>query len=180
VRTAVRCKPGFSSIALPRSCENGSTVDADGAKVDCPASPYVVLGDYCKFVDQQSLKLQENPETVPTGEMPRHVLLFSERYLVGRCVPGTRVTVTGIYTIFQNKTSYVYTSSPAPPNPPRSLPCSSLLLRTCTQKRRDTGAGAVAIRHPYLRVVGFSINAQGMGRSLSSFKCEPLLSRLVT
>lgn len=29
------------------------------------------------------------------------------RYLVGQVVPGTRVTVTGIYTIFQNKTSYV-------------------------------------------------------------------------
>jgi DNA replicative helicase MCM subunit Mcm2 (Cdc46/Mcm family) len=92
-------------------------VDADGAKVDCPASPYVVLGDYCKFVDQQSLKLQENPETVPTGEMPRHVLLFSERYLVGQCAPGTRVTVTGIYTIFQNKTSYVYSPSKLPLGP---------------------------------------------------------------
>jgi DNA replicative helicase MCM subunit Mcm2 (Cdc46/Mcm family) len=29
------------------------------------------------------------------------------RYLVGRVVPGTRVTVTGIYTIFQNKAAYV-------------------------------------------------------------------------
>jgi hypothetical protein len=29
----------------------------------------------------------------------------------------------------------------------------------------------VAIRHPYLRVVGFSIDSQGIGRSLSSFKC---------
>ena len=78
--SAVKCKPGFSSVMLPRSCENGSTLDGDGVKVDCPPSPYVVLGDYCKFVDQQSLKLQENPETVPTGEMPRHVLLFSEKY----------------------------------------------------------------------------------------------------
>lgn len=77
--SALKCKPGFSSIPLPRVCDNGSSVDGDGAKVDCPTSPYVVLGDYCKFVDQQSLKLQENPETVPTGEMPRHVLLFSER-----------------------------------------------------------------------------------------------------
>jgi DNA replication licensing factor MCM5 len=78
--SAVKCKPGFSSVMLPRSCENGSALDGDGVKVDCPPSPYVVLGDYCKFVDQQSLKLQENPETVPTGEMPRHVLLFSEKY----------------------------------------------------------------------------------------------------
>jgi DNA replication licensing factor MCM5 len=81
VCAAVKCKPGFSSVMLPRSCENGSALDGDGVKVDCPPSPYVVLGDYCKFVDQQSLKLQENPETVPTGEMPRHVLLFSEKYL---------------------------------------------------------------------------------------------------
>ena len=38
--------------------------------------------------DQQTLKLQENPESVPTGEMPRHVMLSCERYLVDRAVPG--------------------------------------------------------------------------------------------
>ena len=45
--------------------------------------------------------LQERPEDVPTGELPRAVTLVADRHLVGRVAPGTRVTVTGIYSICQ-------------------------------------------------------------------------------
>jgi DNA replicative helicase MCM subunit Mcm2 (Cdc46/Mcm family) len=31
-------------------------------------------------VDHQTLKLQEEPETIPTGEMPRQLMLSLERY----------------------------------------------------------------------------------------------------
>lgn len=44
---------------------------------------------------------QERPEDVPTGELPRAVTLVADRHLVGRVAPGTRVTVTGIYSICQ-------------------------------------------------------------------------------
>jgi DNA replication licensing factor MCM5 len=47
-------------------------------------------------VDQQTLKLQEAPEAVPTGEMPRHLLLVVERQLADRVSPGTRVSVLGV------------------------------------------------------------------------------------
>lgn len=57
----------------------------------------MVLGDECNFVDQQSYKLQESPEEVPTGEMPRHLRLSGERYLVSQTPPGSRVIATGIY-----------------------------------------------------------------------------------
>ena len=45
--------------------------------------------------------LQERPEDVPTGELPRSVQLVADRHLVGRVAPGTRVTVYGIYSIYQ-------------------------------------------------------------------------------
>lgn len=38
-------------------------------------------------------------ENVPTGELPRHVMLSADRALVGAVVPGTRVTVTGVYSV---------------------------------------------------------------------------------
>ena len=38
---------------------------------------------------------------MPTGELPRAVTLVADRHLVGRVAPGTRVTVTGIYSICQ-------------------------------------------------------------------------------
>jgi DNA replicative helicase MCM subunit Mcm2 (Cdc46/Mcm family) len=79
----------------------------------------------CKYVDQQTLKLQEAPEAVPTGEMPRHIILTVDRSIVGFAVPGnistsktcnrcidpiarlyvltgTRVEVIGLYTVFND------------------------------------------------------------------------------
>jgi DNA replication licensing factor MCM5 len=52
-----------------------------------------------KFADIQTLKMQENPEDVPAGEMPRNVTLCVTRNLVQKIVPGTRVKVLGVYTV---------------------------------------------------------------------------------
>lgn len=45
------------------------------------------------------LKLQEAPESIPQGEMPRHLTVYCERVLCERVAPGARVTVLGIYSI---------------------------------------------------------------------------------
>ena len=45
------------------------------------------------------LKMQESPDAVPNGELPRHIQLFCDRYLTDRVVPGNRITVLGIYSI---------------------------------------------------------------------------------
>ena len=45
--------------------------------------------------------LQERPEDVPVGELPRSMLMVVDRTLVGTIAPGTRVTAVGIYSIFQ-------------------------------------------------------------------------------
>jgi DNA replication licensing factor MCM5 len=69
----------------------------------CPLDPFSVLPERSKYTDTQVLKLQENPEDVPVGEMPRNLMLSVDRTLVQRIVPGTRVTVLGIYSIFQQR-----------------------------------------------------------------------------
>ncbi|CAI5529343.1 unnamed protein product [Closterium sp. Naga37s-1] len=76
---------------------------------------------------------------VPTGEMPRSVLLAVDRSLVQRISPGTRITVFGIFSIFQ-----------------------------ASDKTKSRGAMAVAIRQPYLRVVGVEMAADGAARSTAS------------
>lgn len=63
------------------------------------------MPDDCTFVDQQSLKLQEAPEVVPTGEMPRSVLLAVERGLVDRAPPGTRVSLLAVVSLFNSSSS---------------------------------------------------------------------------
>lgn len=83
----------FGSVTLPASCPGDA---ASG----CGSFPFAVVPDESKFVDQQTLKLQEAPERVPTGEMPRSVLMAVERSLVDVAPPGTRVAVFCIPTMF--------------------------------------------------------------------------------
>jgi DNA replication licensing factor MCM5 len=89
---------GISGVTLPRKCS--SEPDLSGQKPPCPVDPYVVVHDKSTFVDQQILKLQETHSSVPIGELPRHLLLSADRYLTGKVTPGMRVTVTGIYDLF--------------------------------------------------------------------------------
>ena len=60
------------------------------------------MPDKVKCNDFQILKLQESPDSVPHGEMPRHMKLFVDRFLVDKVVPGNRVTVLGIYSIMKS------------------------------------------------------------------------------
>jgi len=69
----------------------------------CPLDPYVVVHEKSQFVDQQVLKLQEAPDQVPVGELPRHILISADRYLANRVVPGSRCTVMGVFSIYQSK-----------------------------------------------------------------------------
>lgn len=123
---------------------------------------YEIMVDKSVYVDSQTLKLQESPETIPTGEMPRHIMLSCERvrlvlpnrislrrrenanseanawltrsqYLCDRVVPGTRVTAVGIFTIIQHA---------AP---------------------KKVSGGAIAIRQPYIRVLGLHIDTDVRG-----------------
>ena len=95
----IECKPGLSGVNLPRRCE---LQHIEGAE-PCPLDPFVVLPDKSKYVDQQTLKLQESPEDIPTGELPRNILLVVDRHMVQKIVPGTRVTAIGIFSIMQGK-----------------------------------------------------------------------------
>ncbi|GAA5888758.1 hypothetical protein JCM5296_000094 [Sporobolomyces johnsonii] len=127
--TTMEVQGGFSGFQLPRQC--GSGASPDGGPKDCPLDPYVIVHDKCVFVDQQTIKLQEAPDMVPVGELPRHLILSCDRYLTGKVVPGTRVIATGIYSTFQ-----------------------------AGKGRRDT---PVALRTPYLRVLGLEVDREGAG-----------------
>jgi len=83
----------FGTVPLPQRCMGPNPED-------CGPAPYSVVPDECVFVDQQTLKLQESPEAVPTGEMPRSVVLAVERGLVDLAPPGTRVSILAIVSLF--------------------------------------------------------------------------------
>ncbi|KAG2378813.1 hypothetical protein C9374_007961 [Naegleria lovaniensis] len=88
----IHVNPGFTGINLPTKCNN---------EAGCKGS-YRIVPDKCKYYDQQTLKLQESPETVTTGDMPRTILMYSDRNLVEKTPPGTRVNVVAIMSTFQS------------------------------------------------------------------------------
>mgnify|MGYP000020463682 CR=1 FL=1 len=49
-----------------------------------------------KFIDSQELRIQEKPEDLPPGQLPRYVEVFVVDDLVDVARPGDRVVVTGI------------------------------------------------------------------------------------
>ena len=82
---------GMGSISIPRNCDGGTD--------KCPLDPFFVIPENSSSDDYQTLKIQECPEMVPTGEIPRSFRICLDRYLTGKLIPGMRVTLTGIYTL---------------------------------------------------------------------------------
>lgn len=90
---------GGSDRGLPRVCD---APELENQKKDCPLDPYLIIHSKSAFTDHQTLKLQEAPDMVPVGELPRHMLLSADRYLTGQVVPGSRVIATGVYSTYQS------------------------------------------------------------------------------
>ena len=132
---------GFSGVTLPRVCGRERVTNDPSPK--CPLDPYFVVHEKSRFIDQQVIKLQEAPDQVPVGELPRHVLISADRYLTNRVVPGSRCTVMGVFSIYQNKAS-----------------------------SKNATSGAVAIRTPYLRAVGIRTDLDQTAKGSAAFTAE--------
>ncbi|ROT39238.1 MCM2/3/5 family protein [Sodiomyces alkalinus F11] len=132
---------GFSGVTLPRQC--GRQRIPNDPTPNCPLDPYFIMHERSRFVDQQIIKLQEAPDMVPVGELPRHVLVSADRYLTNRVIPGSRCTITGIMSIYQHKGS-----------------------------RNSATGGAVAIRTSYLRAMGVQTDLDKTARGHAIFTDE--------
>ncbi|RCN37179.1 MCM2/3/5 family protein [Ancylostoma caninum] len=126
-------KPGLEGFQLPRSCG----APQSGQLQRCPVDPYHIVPDKCHCVDYQTLKLQENPEDVPHGEMPRHLQLYCDRYLTDKVAPGNRVTLVGVFSI----------------------------KKLFQKNKGNKDKTLTGIRTPYLRVLGIHVETGGPGRA---------------
>eukprot|EP01006_Ploeotia_vitrea_P006666 TRINITY_DN14335_c0_g1_i1.p1 TRINITY_DN14335_c0_g1~~TRINITY_DN14335_c0_g1_i1.p1 ORF type:complete len:758 (-),score=78.97 TRINITY_DN14335_c0_g1_i1:100-2337(-) len=111
IQTMIKCQDcgderkletgGGMASRLPTACLGSA--GAVGKK--CRNNPYSLQPRLCTYSDYQYLKLQELPEDVPTGEMPRRIRVQYDRDLVDKVKPGMRVSVVAIYTLQQAKAS---------------------------------------------------------------------------
>ncbi|EFA81776.1 MCM family protein [Heterostelium album PN500] len=127
----INVSPGITLNPLPAICDEGQNKG-----LQCGNSPYHILSDRSKFVNQQLLKLQESPDTIPTGEMPRHIQLSLDRYLVEKVTPGTRISVLGVFGIYTGAN---------------------------VGKKREV-AGSATIRTAYIRALGITSDTDKGGR----------------
>eukprot|EP00903_Cladosiphon_okamuranus_P005362 g5356.t1 len=134
----IPCVGPFGGAVLPMRCDKNGQAAPEGGADDCGQMPFVIVPDECVYVDQQTLKLQESPEVVPTGEMPRNIIVVLDRNLVDKVSPGTRVSIMGIASLYNSAAA----------------------------KKQ---VGGVAIRTPFMQVVGIAVESEGAGRASVSF-----------
>ncbi|GBC07304.1 hypothetical protein RclHR1_07380004 [Rhizophagus clarus] len=127
---------GFTGVQLPRTCD--SDPSGVGPK-DCGIDPFVIIHDRCTYVDQQVLKIQESPDFLPVGDLPRHITVYLDRYLTDKAVPGRRVNIVGIYDVFNNNNS---------------------------NKKKSQGIGT---RIPYIRALGLEFDMVQDGQGIATF-----------
>ncbi|KAF3430826.1 hypothetical protein E2986_10142 [Frieseomelitta varia] len=137
MQTNISIKPGLEGYVLPRKC---TTEQAGRPK--CPLDPFFIMPDKCHCIDFQVLKLQELPDQIPQGEMPRHLQLYCDRYLCDRVVPGNRVLILGIYSIKK--------------------------VTRSTTNRGGKDKTLVGVRAPYIRVIGISVDGENTGSGIHS------------
>ncbi|KAI5192091.1 DNA replication licensing factor MCM5 [Nematocida sp. AWRm77] len=97
----VFCKVCLNSkvikTSVPAKCEACSGADT-----------FVVVPEKSTLQDSQIIKLQEMFEDLPTGDIPRHIVVSATGSLVDRGVPGNIVTLTGVCMPGTGKANIMY------------------------------------------------------------------------
>eukprot|EP01117_Protostelium_nocturnum_P015574 TRINITY_DN6057_c0_g2_i1.p1 TRINITY_DN6057_c0_g2~~TRINITY_DN6057_c0_g2_i1.p1 ORF type:complete len:873 (+),score=313.57 TRINITY_DN6057_c0_g2_i1:103-2721(+) len=86
-------------------CSNGMEISLHSGRFTEPKSCnncngkncLALVHNRCVFTDKQWIKLQETPDSIPEGETPHTVSMYSYNDLVDVPRPGDRIVVTGIF-----------------------------------------------------------------------------------
>ncbi|HIP56582.1 MAG TPA: minichromosome maintenance protein MCM [Ignisphaera aggregans] len=101
------------AVFLHEPCGNEITVAVNSDVVEkptlCPfcgkSTGFRLLEDRSEFEDFQRLVIQERPEEVPPGQLPRSIEADVRGSLVDTCRPGDRVNVVGVLRLRGQKSS---------------------------------------------------------------------------
>lgn len=87
-------------------CEQHSELEQKGRSITSPAvcenpacrrsGPFNLIEEESEFIDSQRIRIQEKPEDLPAGQLPRWIDVKLIEDLVDIARPGDRVTITGV------------------------------------------------------------------------------------
>ncbi|KAK9173909.1 MCM2/3/5 family protein [Cryptosporidium meleagridis] len=99
----VRGHRDISCLIKDRFIQSGvPSEDGQGNKME------VEIG-LCRYKDTQKMTLQELPEMIPTGQLPRSIEIIAEDDLVETIKPGDRVKIVGVYKPISRRENNVIT-----------------------------------------------------------------------
>ncbi|GFR50760.1 hypothetical protein Agub_g13027 [Astrephomene gubernaculifera] len=75
----------------------GAPTNTTYPQFDASGHPLSTEFGLCKYIDNQTLHIQELPETAPPGQLPHSTEVVLEGDLVDSAKPGDRVAIVGIY-----------------------------------------------------------------------------------
>jgi len=109
---------------------------------------FILVKEKSKYIDWQKIMLQERPEDVPSGQMPRSIEVHLINDLVDSARPGDRVTVVGIPKLEQTSlTSPLYEIYLEA----NSMKVSEKVLEEVTITREDEERIKELARDPWVR-----------------------------
>ncbi|MHA1378490.1 MAG: LAGLIDADG family homing endonuclease [Candidatus Helarchaeota archaeon] len=108
-------KPQIVNAAFKcKQCQGVFYIKQDGYKFKQPSQceiescrrkgPFKFLPEESKFIDWQKISIQESPEALPAGQLPRTIDIILLKDLVDIARPGAQVAVTGILRSVQDST----------------------------------------------------------------------------
>lgn len=105
VEAVFKCKECGEEVGVPQS---GSGVrrppfcpscSVQGREARHKRSEFELVAEKSEFIDWQKFVLQERPEDLPSGQLPRSIEVVTPHDLVDVARPGDRAVVTGLLTI---------------------------------------------------------------------------------
>ncbi len=109
---------------------------------------FLLLKEKSRYIDWQKITLQERPEDVPGGQMPRSIEIHLTHDLVDSARPGDRVTLVGIPRLEQTSTTSplyeIYLEA-------NSMRVSEKALEEITITREDEERIKELARDPWIR-----------------------------
>lgn len=83
-------------ISEPIPQEESTTILSPSVCPNCKRNSWKLLEDRSEFINYQELRVQERPEDLPPGQIPRWIDIVATDDLVDTARPGDNVVVTGI------------------------------------------------------------------------------------